>query len=712
MPTIEELLQNIIRHAWKLSGSAVSAGDILRLVREQGAVILFDGLDERIVHLPPDRANLFIRTLWQVIPDATRAGGTPRRGKLLISCRSHYFRDVSNQNAMLAGEDRENMDRDQYPALCLLPFNEGQVQRYLTNFRGSADLAAEAVALIGAVHNLRELASRPYLLSLIAGQLKELEALRLRRETVNAARLYELVVDSWLNRDNGKHQLDERHKRRLMEDLAAALWREGAKSWEADRLEDWFDEFLAGHPVIEKAYANVDRKVLKEDLRTATFILRPDTEQKSFRFAHTSLQEFFLAKYLLRALVEGDLAAWDMPMASVETLDFLGQLLQLAPAGTGLAALNQLLGGDATTSGEPRTNVRASLLAGVMAFRYWLRAIEQGYPEPQPARVNLAKARLDEWAIRGRSREQPLRLRGANLAGCRLNRAVVEDVDLSGADLTGLEARQAVFQRVRAADAAATGADWCGLKWREGTLARAELSQAKLSGCQWINVDLTETKLPADWEDEATAALSSKNAGREAISQQTARLTLPQGHASYVRACAYSPDGRRVLSGSYDKTLKVWDGVSGECLLTLTGHANSVYACAYSPDGRRVLSGSWDDTLKVWNAASGECLLTLTGHKSWVLACAYSPDGRRVLSGSGDSTLKVWDTASGECLATMAAFPAGEWVALTGDETIRLASPGAWQHLAWRWLDPRTNRLRLLPAEYVGPLPSPTQAAR
>ena len=60
------------------------------------------------------------------------------------------------------------------------------------------------------------------------------------------------------------------------------------------------------------------------------------------------------------------------------------------------------------------------------------------------------------------------------------------------------------------------------------------------------------------------------------------------------------PDGRRVVSGSYDKKLKVWDVETGECVGTLKGHSWTVNCVAISPDGRRVVSGSWDNTLKLW----------------------------------------------------------------------------------------------------------------
>jgi hypothetical protein len=130
------------------------------------------------------------------------------------------------------------------------------------------------------------------------------------------------------------------------------------------------------------------------------------------------------------------------------------------------------------------------------------------------------------------------------------------------------------------------------------------------------------------------------------------RSTL-EGHAGLVSACAVAPDGLRVVSASYDKTLKVWDLETGRTLATLEGHALWVNACAVTPDGRRVVSGSDDKTLKVWDLETGRALATLEGHALWVNACAVTPDGRRVVSASGDQTLKVWDLETGRALATL-----------------------------------------------------------
>jgi WD40 repeat protein len=126
-----------------------------------------------------------------------------------------------------------------------------------------------------------------------------------------------------------------------------------------------------------------------------------------------------------------------------------------------------------------------------------------------------------------------------------------------------------------------------------------------------------------------------------------------EGHTGGVNAVAVSPDGRTIVSGSDDRTVKVWEAESGRLLRSLEGHTDLVRAVAVSPDGRTIVSGSDDRTVKVWEAESGRLLRSLEGHTDWVRAVAVSPDGRTIVSGSRDRTVKVWEAESGRLLRSL-----------------------------------------------------------
>jgi WD40 repeat protein len=178
------------------------------------------------------------------------------------------------------------------------------------------------------------------------------------------------------------------------------------------------------------------------------------------------------------------------------------------------------------------------------------------------------------------------------------------------------------------------------------------------------------------WVGETAGALA------EAIAEQRENLFLPGGEEAVLDA-AFSPDGQRIVAGSWDAKVRVWNAADGAELLVLNGHRGPVNAVAFAHDGARIVSGSGDHTIRVWDAASGEELLLLAGHERDVLAAGFSPEGDRIVSGSADGTVRVWDAASGEQLQVLeghgqpisaAAFsPDGARIVSGGDDnTVRV----------------------------------------
>ncbi|MFN6528315.1 serine/threonine-protein kinase [Nostoc sp. ChiSLP03a] len=124
------------------------------------------------------------------------------------------------------------------------------------------------------------------------------------------------------------------------------------------------------------------------------------------------------------------------------------------------------------------------------------------------------------------------------------------------------------------------------------------------------------------------------------------------GHSNPVDSVAFSRDGNTLASGSYDKTIKLWNLATGEQIRTLTGHSDKIWSVAISPDGKTLVSGSEDKTIKLWNLATGEQIRTLTGYSNFVISVAISPDGKTLASGSGDKSIKLWNLATGEQIRT------------------------------------------------------------
>ena len=169
------------------------------------------------------------------------------------------------------------------------------------------------------------------------------------------------------------------------------------------------------------------------------------------------------------------------------------------------------------------------------------------------------------------------------------------------------------------------------------------------------------------------------------FAQDSPQWHLPKGAKmrfgkGTINDIQYSPDGRTIVSGSHDKTIRLWDAESGTPKRTLTGHTERVFSVAFSPDGRTLATGSYN-TIRLWDAESGVHNCTL-GHTERVLSVAFSPDGRTIASGSRDKTIRLWDAESEAHNRTLTGHTSGVLSVAFSPDGRTLAS-GSWDIRLW-----------------------------
>ena len=614
------------QHTWQAFTSWLAAGP---------CVVVFDGLDEMLVKLDESQGSLFLNRLLNVLQLLDDEDAN-RRIRLVLSCRTQYFKTLNKQRSTFPDRDRENRNADSYRTMILLPLGDDQIRRYLKTVLPGSDIE-HIMGLVASVHNLPELAARPYTLRLVAEHIPEIERARASGKPVFGATLYKAMVEHWLARDERRHFIDPEHKSAFMAELAAWLWREKKTAAPAKDVETIFRRWIRDDEDLSDIYPSTltksDKDKLNEDLRTATFLARQDDERGStFGFAHTSLQEYFLACYLLDAIQRDDRSRWAIRTPSPETLDFLGQLL----AGAQDPELIDTLSSWKTPYLEQ---------ASELLLRYTFAARKRDYPAPNLARIDLSDAHLDDWDFLG-TPDNPLNLAEANFTNTSLRRTAFSHANLTGAHFTNAVLNQSTF--------------------RNCTTRHTDWHDALHPGAAWHT---PAHGIPAGME-----------------------TALYPGHTDLVTGVAWHPDGDLIATASVDGTCIIWNPHTGE---KITSHIGLVTRVAWHPDGDLIATTSKDDCI-IWNPHTAEPITTLTGHTNTVTGIAWHPDGTRIATTSKDDCI-IWNPHTAEPITTLtdtvtgvAWHPTGDLIA-TADVSglIRISHPDGTLERAFISVRPR-----------------------
>ena len=370
-----------------------------------------------------------------------------KRGpRILVSCRTHYFKDIAAQRSFLIGQEREALSPDEdIKVYYLLPFTEEQIAIFLDFFLSKEEVK-RALALIDETYNLQELAARPIFLRFIRETLGRIEEEKRAGRTINIARLYDIFVEQSLERDNPKHVVPTGEKRRLLDNLALEMHRKSRNTFSSEALDDWFDEAAQTLPKLRRALAapdtipNVERFL--QDLRNASFLVRPGEE--GFRFAHTSVREYFLANAIYRAISERQFELLDIPPVSRETIDFLLARHEVAESESKAAFLEAF---------PSLLQERQPATLRKLAFAVWQASDTR---LPRPMIMDLSDLDFSRQVFRGESHNL-FPLQRTIWRGAKLRQTEFDRVDLTNAEFGGSIATMSLWVSCQL-----SGANWHG----------------------------------------------------------------------------------------------------------------------------------------------------------------------------------------------------------------------------------------------------------
>jgi WD40 repeat protein/nucleoside phosphorylase len=658
VPGLDDVMLECAKRGWiNLENKCYDLDDIYGWL-DDGALVIFDGLDEVLQRLDAEDGKTFTRGLLSIMNIMQRRRQSKGRGgsnKLLISSRTQFYRTLEEERSYFTDEERGDKRYQDFDALVLLPFDEEQINSYLT--KALPDLDIDAIRdILDNTHNLNDLSHRPFALRLISEQIPELEQRRLLGAPVFASTLYKGIVKSWANRDQSKSKIRPEDKLLLVSHLAAHMLKNRLNELSALDLEDWFHEWLGLQPRLARRYDKISVEQLEEELRNSTFLSRRDEDDDKgyYYFSHTSFREYFTSLYMLYALRDNAIDGWSMTIPSDETLEFLHQsIAEEDDTDRLMSILDRWV---SVAKGD----------SSLMILKYSLRSEPLGSTvrtTPSLDGINLDGADFTEFKLVNNNKDpkRHITFRNASFKGAKLIHSQFENVDFTGACFECADLSRSCMIECNLSDSILRSVKLDGASIRYCDINNADADGASVLYSWWVGCIGMALHLASE---SSVTIVSVSDQNEKQIAPANADLWDYQS-ISDVSDIDFTPDGSKVVysSGGLISSMNVAAG-----RIEFSFPCSFVHSFALSTDGTR-LAVIHTESVAIYDAQSGALLTTINDLRP--LTVAISADRTR-LAVMYENGAAIYDAQSAELLTTIGDVRYAISVAISADGT-RLA---------------------------------------
>jgi WD40 repeat protein len=694
---VNSLNDIILGHFSKKGFSNVNLDHFYQLFHMRRIILLLDGLDTQSDRTP---WKIPVQT-YQRIQNATEKGG-----KIVITCRTHFFKDLAEQERLyesrlsslnfenaLAGEpDELNVDKQNTISLIYLQeLKDGQIARYLETI--DPENKKTCLNQINQFYHLSELAHNPLLLDAIIQTLHPCNASSIN----HSIDVYNNITRLWLAHiKSNRWFLDNTNKRDIMLRLAWEMWNSNDHELHYIKLASFLKPLATARTWSEK-----NLRIIMRELMASSFLKRND--EGYFSFMYPSIMEFFLAKRLYVAFTSKKAIGKLLKTKrfNVKIIHFLWSFDR--DTQYVIPKLQSIL----------TKNYRKLISENALQILYWFARYDCGM---ESRITDVIKMQLKTANCIPNNAQ----LAHANLQEIDLEAANMQQANLQQADLTRANLVNTLFQGANLEQAILTDAiiDTEALEEQQNLPETVDEIAESLDiddeDTDDLSIDDDEDMVDLSIDDDFTDEIDvqeSEPLEKESLDEEesepetivdpefqeseeepemeyhpdkTALIPYVQsGHNYSVCSVCYNQERHIVASSDSGGNVLVYSAKNKHVLFVLDGHHLSVNAVDISVDGKYLASASDDQTVHVWNLDNGETVHILEGHQGAVSDVVFSPDKKTMASCGEDQTIRIWNVQDAHVVQafkghtstvlSLTFSPDGKFIASCSlDKTIRL----------------------------------------